>query len=129
LTGLTRELEVSLANSIDLAKNLIRWARAQMQTESGLPVGIYLTRMVEHVIQLYSTHISRKEIQIVQNIPAGACLLADRDQMEFVIRNLLRNAIKFSHRNGTVKVSAFADGLGRVEIMVQDSGIGLPESQ
>jgi signal transduction histidine kinase len=125
---LTRKLEISLANSIDLANNLIRWARAQMQIESGLPVGIDLTRMVEDVIQLYATNISRKEIRIVQNIPAGVCLFADRDQMEFVIRNLLCNSIKFSHWKGTVKFSAFADGSGRVEIMVQDSGIGLPEN-
>ena len=45
-----------------------------------------------------------------------------------ILRNLLGNAIKFSHNSGTVEVNASLQGNG-VEISVKDSGIGISEEQ
>lgn len=53
----------------------------------------------------------------------------DRDRMREVIENLVSNAVKYTPRNGKVRVEAWNVRNG-VEIKVQDSGIGIsPEEQ
>jgi signal transduction histidine kinase len=53
---------------------------------------------------------------------------ADKEMMEFVLRNLISNAIKFNHRNNVVVVNAFQQN-NFIIIEVQDSGIGLTENK
>ena len=53
----------------------------------------------------------------------------DRDRMREVIENLVSNAVKYTPRNGRVRVEAWNVRNG-VEIKVQDSGVGIsPEEQ
>ena len=44
-----------------------------------------------------------------------------------VIDNLLSNALKFTHKNGSVEVRISSEN-EKVEIKIQDSGIGIPDS-
>lgn len=127
IAELTRDIEVSLANTIDLANNLIRWARGRMSAAQLPAVSINLPGLTNNVIALYDKNIKRKQIRIETDMPPDICAIADRDELEFVMRNLLCNAIKFSDRTGTILISAAADGPDRVQISVQDAGIGIPE--
>jgi signal transduction histidine kinase len=51
----------------------------------------------------------------------------DPDRLGQVLMNLLSNAVKFSKEGGAVEVSLGVEG-ARAVIMVQDHGIGIPES-
>ncbi len=50
----------------------------------------------------------------------------DYEKMQQVMNNLIGNAVKFSHPDGTVTVRVSA-GSSRLEIRVEDQGDGLPE--
>ena len=50
----------------------------------------------------------------------------DRDRIMQVMTNLLSNAVKFSHRGGTVNVSASRHN-GYIRIAIEDYGRGIPE--
>lgn len=50
---------------------------------------------------------------------------ADKIRIEQVIYNLLDNAIKFSYKNSTIKISITEVGKDKVLISVKDSGIGI----
>lgn len=63
--------------------------------------------------------------RIPQGLPAIA---ADRSSLGEVITNLIDNAIKYSHINGEVLVTAAPKDGDLIEITVQDQGIGMPES-
>lgn len=58
----------------------------------------------------------------------------DRDKMEKILFNLLSNAFKYTHDNGTVNINlvyhppANGDNDGTLAIEVKDSGIGIPAS-
>jgi two-component system phosphate regulon sensor histidine kinase PhoR len=52
-------------------------------------------------------------------------VLADRDQLQRALGNVLHNAIKFSPKNSVVCISAVAED-ERVRIDVLDSGPGIP---
>jgi signal transduction histidine kinase len=46
--------------------------------------------------------------------------------MDTVLRNLLSNALKFTHQGGKIQVSAQPNG-AHVDIMVADTGTGIPK--
>jgi signal transduction histidine kinase len=52
----------------------------------------------------------------------------DARRLMQVLENLIANAVKFSHRNGVVRVTA-AFGRGTWRIDVADSGIGIPPEE
>jgi len=43
-----------------------------------------------------------------------------------ILRNLITNAVKFTHRDGKVEVDAIAYP-GYVEVTISDNGIGMPK--
>jgi signal transduction histidine kinase len=51
-------------------------------------------------------------------------IMADKNMIKTILRNLISNAIKFTHKNGRVEVMAAVD-TKEVEISVQDNGIGM----
>ncbi len=63
-------------------------------------------------------------LDIAQNLPS---IEADRDKLEDAISNLLSNAIRFSPDEGTVRVSAREVTGDMIEILVEDSGPGIPQ--
>ena len=67
-------------------------------------------------------------LSVVAELPA---IRGDRDKMHQVLVNLLDNAIKYTPRGGKVNLqarlaSAAANGVGRIEMIVADSGEGIP---
>ena len=53
---------------------------------------------------------------------------ADRIMLETIVRNLLSNALKFSHPKGYVQIMARENDCG-TELMVSDRGIGMSEEE
>ena len=70
------------------------------------------------------------EIQIAPNFPEA--ILLDEIRIKQVLFNLVGNAIKFTHKGSvTIKATFIPHNnySGQVEIAVEDTGIGIPESQ
>lgn len=63
--------------------------------------------------------------RVPQGLPPIA---ADRSSLGEVITNLIDNAIKYSHENGEIIITAMPKDTDFIEITVQDKGIGMPES-
>ncbi len=52
--------------------------------------------------------------------------MGDRNLLSQAIANLLDNALKHTPAGGTIRLSARTDGNGRPEILVSDTGPGIP---
>jgi signal transduction histidine kinase len=52
--------------------------------------------------------------------------MADRDRLAQILINLVDNAVKYTPEGGSVTVTARAAGDGMVEVVVADTGIGIP---
>ena len=55
--------------------------------------------------------------------------VSDRFMLRQIVANLLQNAVKYSPEGGDVWLTAFVDGLGRLNIDVADSGAGISVSE
>lgn len=63
------------------------------------------------------------EVFVEDNLPD---IFADRDGLQQVLINIIFNAIKYTEKNGIIKVSSFIDK-NKLIIRVKDNGIGIPE--
>lgn len=64
----------------------------------------------------------------LEALPLPATVVGVKDHLKMLFDNLLSNAIYYSHRGGTVRVTCRLDGQGGVAVAVEDGGIGiLPE--
>jgi signal transduction histidine kinase len=80
-------------------------------------------QLVEVCIQRARPLAERKEISIKTEQLDGA-LEGDRELMEYVVYNLLTNAVKYSNSSTQITVACRVDG-GRLRLSVQDQGIGM----
>jgi signal transduction histidine kinase/ActR/RegA family two-component response regulator len=62
-------------------------------------------------------------LQLIQN-PAGSTVMGDPERLQQVFWNLFSNAIKFTSKNGRVRVSVESVG-SAVEVVVTDNGLGI----
>ena len=62
-------------------------------------------------------------VDVAENLPS---IEADRDKLEDALTNLVSNAIRFSPDGGTVRVAAHEVVGDMLEILVEDSGPGIP---
>jgi signal transduction histidine kinase len=123
--GMSRQLAaVSL-----LLENLLYWSRSQLQGEGVLHKETFdIHTIIEQNIILLHESASQKEISLTNETLPGMHLYAyaDPNHVDIVIRNLISNAIKFTHQGGSIEVSATA-GKDHVFISVTDNGIGMSE--
>jgi len=56
-------------------------------------------------------------------------VIADREKLRQIILNLLSNAIRYTPPGGRITLSARPESLERVEICVEDTGPGIPETR
>ncbi|MEO5374175.1 MAG: ATP-binding protein [Alphaproteobacteria bacterium] len=86
---------------------------------------IDLRELVKDVLTLVAGRAAEGGLTLRNELPSHLPpLVADHRAIKQVITNLMTNAVKFTHRGGTVTVSAWvADGC--VSVAVADTGIGI----
>jgi signal transduction histidine kinase len=120
----------SRLNSLNLLlDNLLNWAKSYIKGNvSGTPKPVNLNQIAQQNINLVRNTSDRKQITIINDIPAYIQALCDFEQIDIVVRNLLMNAVKFTRYNGSIHLSAFTDH-DIVKLSVTDNGIGMTEDQ
>lgn len=81
---------------------------------------------VEKAVSLYSPLAKKKKIRIITNIDKGIKAYINKDVIQSVLRNILNNAIKFSHTGGVIRITAEAEA-ETIIIMIEDEGTGMSE--
>ena len=109
-----------------LLENLLQWARSQTGRLEYKPSEINLAEIIDRVVSLLSSSAKIKNIRLNSEIEEDIIVYADENMLQTIIRNLMSNAIKFTHRGGEVTVKGKILN-GYVEIAVIDNGVGISE--
>ncbi|TGK54264.1 PAS domain-containing sensor histidine kinase [Leptospira bouyouniensis] len=109
-----------------LLENLLTWARSQTNEITFLPENVSVKTVVDTVISYFTFMTENKEIRIQNLIDNDIFVFADENMLETILRNLVSNAIKYSHVGGQVKISAEPID-GNVSIQVEDFGTGITD--
>lgn len=121
-----QQVESDLNKTGLLVENILHWTNSQIK---GIQVNnekFNLHTLVEENKQLFQTVATKKNIAIRHNVPDNLPLTTDRNILNMVLRNLLANAIKFSHENGAITVHVeIIDKM--LTLSVSDTGMGMDE--
>jgi two-component system, sensor histidine kinase and response regulator len=107
-------------------ENLLIWSRSQMKGIQTVKKHLDMAHAADRPMQLLQQSADVKNIALINGIPRGSYALADNDQVDFIIRNLVANAIKFTPEGGRVSVAATKVNEW-LTISVQDNGSGIEE--
>jgi signal transduction histidine kinase/ligand-binding sensor domain-containing protein len=107
-----------------LLENLLEWANTQRGKIVFNPVNLDLNEILDEEFNMLSDTASTKNIDLTRSIPENLTVFADKNMIKTIMRNLISNAIKFTHKNGKVEVAAITEN-HQVKISVSDTGIGM----
>ena len=109
-----------------LLENLLEWARVQQGLLTCSPSPYLLKVIVNASVDFNRSLAEQKGIVLLDETPGDLVVNADPPMIGTVLRNIISNALKFSHKGARVRVSAHRNG-NMVIVMVQDEGIGMDQ--
>ncbi len=89
---------------------------------------IDVQQLTEQVSHDFEYDLTGKNIILKQEIPEGFVLNGDTNTLKVVLRNIIANAIKYSHTNGVILVKALENKKEKI-IQVIDGGVGIPPAK
>ncbi len=121
---LVARIETSSDTSLEIFDNILHWIKKQVSGFVYEPVNMQLKELVDEAARSLQYITDKFNITIINNITDATNILADKEMLQFVNRNLIHNAIKFSPANATVNISAVKSG-NEIVISVKDQGKGM----
>lgn len=116
-----------LDSTIDMVANVSDWGRLQMKLQRMQKLPVVLGTLVNQVLTTFSMNAGTKNNNIVNEVPQGMVVQAEQQALQFILRNLLSNACKYTE-HGTITITAQQND-NRTRIKVCDTGIGIPKDK
>lgn len=119
-------LKERTAETSTLLNSLLQWTRLQDEKIVIKLKETNVNTLLMSCLQLLTANANQKNITINFESNSDEFAWCDEVSMHTVFRNLISNAIKFTHENGKIEVRLIpADAVLKVQIT--DSGIGMSE--
>ncbi len=113
----------SAKQGYDLLVNLLEWARTQTNSVPYRPQKLCLTDVIYDTIHLLESLAKEKNITIKYDAK-DMYAFADSNMLKTIMRNLINNAIKFTGKNGEIRIETSQDQK-HTTISVIDNGVGV----
>jgi signal transduction histidine kinase len=113
---------------IAVFKAILRIAEIEAGARRSAFAPFDLSQLLADAAELYEAVAEEKGVWLDAAPTAGLVMVGDRDLVLQAVANLLDNAIKFTPPGGRVQLAASRRG-EVVEIVVADTGPGIPESE
>ncbi|MBS1852900.1 MAG: response regulator [Acidobacteria bacterium] len=124
-----KRLDIAHRNSLRLLKlvnTLLDFSRIEMGRFEASYEATDLAQLTADLAGVFRSAIERAGLKFILHChPLSQPVYVDRESWEKIVFNLLSNALKFTF-HGEIEVSLAPGGLG-VELVVRDTGIGIPE--
>ncbi|MDZ7767269.1 MAG: tetratricopeptide repeat-containing sensor histidine kinase [Melioribacteraceae bacterium] len=128
INNLSREVNQNARNVYRLLENLLIWSSTQLGKYQYQAEEFDLNEVVTQSINLYRKMSKDKELTLDLNLGNNTTVVADKNMIDSVIRNLINNAIKFTNRGGKVVVETITQN-GNTQLKVKDTGIGMSKDE
>jgi signal transduction histidine kinase len=119
-------MNLTVKRIVSTFDNLLQWSRSQTGGISAKPERLALTSVIENNVGLLRPVAFDKGISLTAEVDAQVEVVADKNMLDFVLRNLISNAVKFTNTGGTIRVST-SSGRNMAYITIKDDGVGMSE--
>ena len=83
--------------------------------------------LVQDNINQFSTKAQEKNLTLINDIPEDLVIHTEKDRLNFIIRNLISNAIKYTPIDGKIQIHYKQESGNKISIT--DSGIGMEQAK
>jgi len=112
-----------------LVEELFELSKLEAKQIQPVKEPFFINELVDDISQKYSLIAQQNSISISAGDNSQPCMVyADVGLIERVLQNLIDNAIKFTPKNGAIKLE-INNAQQEVEIKVVDTGSGIPKEQ
>jgi len=123
LKGL-RTIENASARAYKLLENLLLWSQNQTGLRQFNPEKFNLATQISESLSMGESAAITKGIRVVTSLKKAYPVFADKNMIDSILRNLISNAIKFSHKGGKIKITV-TKLEQELHISVSDNGVGI----
>ena len=109
---------------MDLLMNLLEWSNTQTGKMEYNPEYIDLVVLIKEATALLSEGAQQKSIAILTQLSHNITVFADKAMISTILRNLISNALKFTHPDGKITISA-RQNRSELIVSVSDNGVGI----
>ncbi len=114
----------------DMIEDLIMFSLASRGELSLKLESVDIRRLVALVAKSASRKADDRGVSVIVKTPDNVPLVqADGEKIGWVVGQLLDNGIKFTPSGGSVTVSLEEEGKNLVQLIVEDTGVGIPASR
>ena len=108
----------------DLLENLLTWARTQTDEIQINKEELNLKKLVATSISTLLPNAASKNISVINKVQAELIISIDENTALTFIRNLVSNAIKFTHKGGHVTIDSHLNE-DNIRLHISDTGVGM----
>lgn len=109
-----------------LLGNLLQWSMSGIGLMGFNPQQLEMTEIAESQKENWNQLAEAKNIKMKINIEMGSKVYADADMLDTILRNLIANAIKYTHPGGEITVTAY-NNHSATNISIADNGVGMTQ--
>jgi signal transduction histidine kinase len=121
---LLQQLETQYIGTTSLLDNLLFWIKGQMNGQENEKVKLNLCLLIKALEDEQRLPLEKKHIELRNLVDKGINMIAEKEMIRIVCRNLISNAIKFTNPGGYIEIKSRIDG-DKLYISISDSGIGM----
>lgn len=121
------EVKEKTSNLMNLLNNVFLWAEGQMEGEHFKKEHFSLNSVLEGLENELRERLEEKQIKLDFECTKDFYLNSDPGIVRILLRNLIVNAIKFSHKSSNIVVNC-VEGKKTKVVEVIDQGVGMKDS-
>lgn len=116
----------SAKQQLELIHDMLDWSKIDSGLLEFNPTYVNFYQVIEKILLSYKGQIYQKEIKVELQFDKNLLVFFDKNYLKVVLSNLISNAIKFSHKQGKIIISA-EESKEFSKIKIQDFGIGMSD--
>lgn len=110
----------------ELIQDILSLSKVKRDTEKIDTIN--LNDDINHILDHQSITIKKHHIKVNQQYFGNPEVTANKEKVNLVFRNLIKNAISYNKENGQIDLEVHHDEIeNRIKFIIKDSGIGISE--
>ncbi|MEJ5089313.1 HAMP domain-containing sensor histidine kinase [Sphingobacterium faecium] len=126
------QIFTALGHQVSISKNMLTevllWAESQLRDNLENKENFHMAEQINAILALFQYHLKGKNLVINNTVPLHVKAHMSRDIFCFVIRNIISNAIKFSHRGSTIKIGIVESESDTFQVFIENKGDNISDS-